>query len=109
MIIMMPSQLVFLQSHNTLRQDTSPSQVSTVVKPSDCLVHRSWNIFGFNLIEQEDNNDDSVANDAAEGDDDYLAHRSRNGFDTKLQKDGCLALAAESEKAKKQKSKKAKN
>ena len=74
--IVMPSQLVFLQLHNTLRQDTSPSQVSTVVKPSDCLVHRSWNIFGFNLIEQEDNNDDSDANDAAEGDDDYLGHRS---------------------------------
>ena len=64
--IVMPSQLAFLQLHNTLRQDTSPSQVSTVVKPSDCLVHRSWNIFGFNHIEQEDNNDDSDANDAAE-------------------------------------------
>ena len=66
LIILMPSQWVFLQLHNTLRQDTSPSQVSTVVKPSDCLVHRSWNIFGFNLIEQEDNNDDSDANDVAE-------------------------------------------
>ena len=76
MIILMPSQLVFLQSNNSLRQGTSPSQVSTVEKPSDCLVLRSWNIFGFNLIEQEDNNDDSDANDAAEGDDDYLGPRS---------------------------------
>ena len=72
MIILMPSQLAFLQLHNTLRQDTSPSQVSTVVKPSDCLVHHSWNIFGFNLIKQEDNNDDSDA--------DYLVHRSWNIF-----------------------------
>ena len=84
MIIMMPSQLVFLQLQNTLKQDRSPSQVSTVVKPSDCLVHRSWNIYGFNHIEQEDKSDDSDANDAAEGNNDYLAHRSWNVFVTLL-------------------------
>ena len=69
MIILMPSQLVFLQLHNTLRQDTSPSQVSTVVKPSDCLVHRSWNIFGVNRIEDvEDGSGDDACGGV--GDDD---------------------------------------
>ena len=45
----------------------SPSQVSTVVKPSDCLVHRSWNIFGFNHIEdredEEEEEEDGSDND----------------------------------------------
>ena len=63
MIILMPSQLAFLQLHNTLRQDTSPSQVSTVVKPSDCLVHRSWNIFGFNYVENHEDEEEEDGSD----------------------------------------------
>ena len=41
----------------------SPSQVSTVVKPSDCLVHRSWNIFGFNHVENHKDEDEEDGSD----------------------------------------------
>ena len=84
MIIMMPSQLVFLQLHNTLRQDTSPSQVSTVVKPSDCLVHRSWIFLVLILLSRRITMMTVMLMMLLRFIDDYMAQRSWNVFVTLL-------------------------